>query len=99
MNVSIASTDLRIIIVKIEVSDTGIGIPEEKQDAIFEKFNRLKPSYKESTYTGKGLGLNLVKRYVEELEGEVRLVSELGRGTTFTILIPYRRSLLQATEQ
>ena len=83
-----------MVLIAIDVEDTGIGIPEEKQALIFEKFNRLKPSYKESIYTGKGLGLNLAKRYIEELEGEVRLVSELGKGTTFTVLIPYRKSLL-----
>lgn len=71
----------------IEVSDRGIGIPEEKIDLIFEKFGQVDSSI--SRYAeGAGIGLSLVKRFVEALGGSISLKSKLGKGSTFTILLP-----------
>ncbi|MBU1125996.1 HAMP domain-containing histidine kinase, partial [Patescibacteria group bacterium] len=73
--------------VKIEISDTGIGVPEEAKDKIFEKFYRAQNAI--HTYTdGQGLGLYLAKRIVEIHHGKISFVSELGKGTKFTILLP-----------
>lgn len=73
---------------KIKVSDTGIGIHKDHHKRIFEKFTKLKPSYKSSTFTGCGIGLYLVKQLLDELKGTITLESELGKGSTFQIEIP-----------
>jgi len=82
-------------LVEFVISDTGPGIPDEKQEAAFEQFGRLHASYKENKYTGKGFGLSLVKRRMDELGGELTLESIEGKGTEFTLLIPYKLSLLE----
>jgi two-component system, OmpR family, aerobic respiration control sensor histidine kinase ArcB len=80
-------------VVQFIIEDTGIGIPPDKKEAIFEKFFRLTPSYN-GTYTGSGLGLNIVKQFLDEVEGQYDIQSELGKGTTFKISIPYKVPLL-----
>lgn len=71
--------------VKIEVQDEGMGIREEEQALIFDRFFRAS----NATYIqGTGLGLSIVKRYVDLMQGEVSLTSTLGEGTTFTVVIP-----------
>ncbi len=82
----------RRIIVEFEIQDTGIGIPESQQAFIFTRFTRLHPSYR-GQYSGFGLGLALVKQFISELEGEIHVDSQEGRGSTFTCLIPLRVSL------
>lgn len=75
------------ILVRLEVKDTGIGIPEEKYQVIFEKFSRLSSSYL-GAHKGIGLGLQAVKNLLEDLEGEVQVESQIGKGSVFTCLIP-----------
>lgn len=75
------------VIVKIIVKDTGIGIPIDKQAVIFEQFTRLTNAY-DSTYKGTGLGLYIVKTFVESMQGQIQVESEEGKGSTFTCLIP-----------
>lgn len=70
------------------VKDTGIGIPEDKFEEIFEHFSRLSPSY-EGLYKGAGLGLYTVKRYIEAMHGEIKVESKLGQGTCFTLALPF----------
>lgn len=82
----------RRIIVEFQVQDTGIGIPESQQAFIFTRFTRLHPAFR-GQYPGSGLGLALVKQFVSELEGEIHVDSQEGRGATFTCLIPLRISL------
>lgn len=77
----------REALVRLAVKDTGIGIPEEKQDIIFEKFERLTSSYK-GKYKGTGLGLYAVKTLVHDLEGDVKVESRVGQGATFICDIP-----------
>lgn len=60
---------------KIKVSDTGIGIHKNNHKRIFEKFTKLKPSFKSSTFTGCGMGLYLVKQLLGELKGTITLKS------------------------
>ena len=81
------------IVLNFIIEDTGIGIPEDKQDIIFERFNRLTSSYS-GVYPGKGLGLKIVRQFLEEIGGQVYLTSELGKGTIFKVLIPYKLPLL-----
>ena len=70
------------------IEDTGIGIPEEEKEAIFDKFYRISPSYN-GIYNGSGLGLNIVKQFLEEIDGHYEMHSKVGEGTTFKIWIPY----------
>jgi|GEM_PF-3440073 len=74
--------------VGIDVSDSGIGIKEEDLPHLFEPFYQADTSNTRS-YEGSGLGLSIVKKFTELLGGEVRVVSKVGAGTTFTILLPY----------
>lgn len=69
------------------VSDTGIGMPANKLELIFEKFVRLTASH-EGIYPGTGLGLSIVKKFIEELDGTIQVESVEGKGTTFTARIP-----------
>jgi len=70
------------------ISDTGIGIPSDKKDFIFERFSQIYQS-KDKLYGGTGLGLSIVKGLVSLLGGDIWLESELGKGTTFYFSIPY----------
>ncbi|WDP93369.1 MAG: PAS domain-containing protein [Desulfobacter sp.] len=67
--------------VEIEVRDTGCGIDPEDMDRIFDPYFTTRPQ-------GTGLGLSIVHRIIENLKGEIRVDSEPGRGTTFTISLP-----------
>lgn len=64
------------------VADTGIGIPHDAQDKVFDRFYRVSPSYK-GIYTGHGVGLHIAQSYVKLLGGEIKLESQEGVGTTF----------------
>jgi len=73
---------------KILVTDTGFGIPHEDLEKIFTRFYRVKDSNTRQIQ-GTGLGLAIVKSIIESHHGKIRVTSEIGRGTTFTILLPY----------
>ena len=70
--------------IDIEVIDTGVGIPADKYDKIFEEFSRLDTSDR----PGAGLGLAISKRLAEALGGQIKVSSEVGCGSTFTFRIP-----------
>jgi len=69
--------------VAIDIADTGLGIPSDVVDKIFEPFFTTKPIGK-----GTGLGLSQVHGFAHQAGGTVKVTSELGKGTTFTILLP-----------
>ena len=73
--------------VRLEVRDTGIGIPPEKQRHIFEPFAQV-PSNEVSSAAGTGLGLALTRDFCELLGGRLTVESEVGRGSTFAIKLP-----------
>jgi signal transduction histidine kinase len=73
----------------IEVSDTGIGIPEEVQTAIFEPFRQVDMDLTRRP-GGIGLGLSIVKQMVTLMRGEICLKSQVGQGSTFTVLLPIK---------
>jgi PAS domain S-box-containing protein len=78
----------------ITVRDNGIGFEQQYADRIFAIFQRLHPGHQ---YSGTGIGLALCKKIVENHRGEIRVESEPGTGTTFTIVLPLRQQEPEAT--
>ena len=76
-------------LLRFDVTDTGIGIAEEDKDKIFETFFRASPSY-EGKYEGHGVGLSIVKKYIEALQGTIEVQSKRNKGTTISVTIPFR---------
>jgi len=72
----------------LEVADTGVGIPRGQLDRIFERFYQVDGSTSRR-YGGTGLGLALVKEVIEAHSGTVGVESEPGRGSTFTVRLPF----------
>lgn len=70
------------------VGDTGVGIPTESLDTIFEKFKQLE-HFLTREHGGTGLGLALVKQLVEHMHGRITVESEVGVGSTFTVYLPW----------
>lgn len=83
------SSDETSVTVRFTVSDTGRGISEEFQKEMFNPFTRA-PS-EESNVTGTGLGLPIAKKLAEMLGGSISVQSQLNVGTTFTLILPFRR--------
>jgi len=85
--------DIRVVVasgddyVSLAVSDRGIGVPEEEQDRIFDKFARVETGLVHDV-KGAGLGLSLVQMLVHAHHGRVEVTSKPGEGSTFTILLP-----------
>ena len=75
----------------VSVKDEGIGIPEEKQKIIFDRFGQADTSLSRQA-EGTGLGLYLVKLFLNVLEGEISVMSVPGKGATFTFLLPTGKS-------
>jgi signal transduction histidine kinase len=73
--------------VYIKVIDSGIGIPEDKLEVIFERFGQVDSSLSRQA-EGTGIGLSLVKKFTEALGGSISVKSREGKGTTFTIILP-----------
>jgi len=82
-------TQNRKIVVKFVVTDTGMGIPADKKALIYEPFIKVSPSNR-GLYKGLGLGLRIVKQFVGELDGDIHLKSEVGKGSTFTLFLPFK---------
>jgi len=74
---------------EIYIKDTGIGISLERQDSIFDRFTK-EDNKLSNNFSGLGLGLSIAKKNTELLGGKIILKSQKGRGTTFTISIPYK---------
>lgn len=72
---------------KLEVHDTGIGIPAEVLPTIFDPY-RQAHTHSTGSYSGVGLGLFIVHQFVRLLNGSIQVRSEVGRGSTFTVLLP-----------
>ena len=87
VNVSLTSNENNVV---LEVKDTGIGIPKEHQDRIFERFYRVDKSRSKST-GGTGLGLAIVKHIVAKHNAEIELKSEVGKGTTIRVIFALNR--------
>lgn len=75
--------------VEIAVKDTGIGIKDQDRDAIWEDFRQVDQSITRE-FGGTGLGLSITRKLVDALGGEIRLDTEFGKGSTFTVVLPQR---------
>ncbi|WP_459187465.1 ATP-binding protein [Parabacteroides sp. APC149_11_2_Y6] len=80
--------------VRVSVTDTGVGIAKDKQNAVFERFVKL-DEFKQGT----GLGLSICRMIIERLGGEMGLKSELGRGSTFWFTLPLTDPVVPAFEE
>ncbi|MEN9322306.1 MAG: Sensor histidine kinase RcsC [Bacteroidota bacterium] len=77
--------------IEFKVADTGIGIPEDKLESVFDSFSQGSIEINRK-YGGTGLGLSIVKRLIEILGGRISLASQVGNGSTFTVVLPFRIS-------
>ena len=71
----------------LKVEDTGIGIPNDKQEIIWEEFRQVSEGSSRA-YEGTGLGLTITSKYLKKLKGKISLESVCGKGSTFTVSIP-----------
>lgn len=84
----VASTDMpEVIQLCLKIQDSGIGIPKEKQEIIFHKFIQADASINRK-YGGTGLGLAISKTLTEMMRGTIKLESEVGKGSIFTVCLP-----------
>jgi len=84
-------------LVEILVQDTGKGIPADQLDKIFNRFHQVEGSH-EPESIGTGIGLSLTKELVDLLHGDIKVESELGKGTTFIVQIPVGKEHLKESE-
>lgn len=75
--------------IEINIEDTGIGIPTDKLNAVFERFTQVESQYGRR-FEGSGLGLAIVKNLIEMMDGSIQVQSELGVGSKFSFTIPFR---------
>jgi len=80
--------------IKISVKDSGIGIPEESLGLIFQEFRQVSEGFNRH-FEGTGLGLTITKNFIEMMNGQIKVKSIVGSGSTFTVLFP----LLEDFEQ
>ena len=76
--------------ISLSVSDTGIGIPQEKLDLVFEAFKQVDGSISRE-YGGTGLGLSISKKFIDLMHGEIQVESQESKGSTFKIVIPLKQ--------
>lgn len=86
-SVEIVATEVEGGNFAVRVTDTGIGIKEEEMKLLFREFQQL-DSGASRRYEGTGLGLALTKKMVEMQGGSIRVESEHGKGSTFTVVLP-----------
>lgn len=83
--------DGKELLIKTDVTDTGIGIPEKFQKVIFEPFRQASEGLSRN-YTGTGLGLTLTRKFVELINGSISVESKEGSGSTFSVTLPFSKS-------
>lgn len=91
VSVNIVNEDEERVAVEFAISDTGIGISEEKLETVFEVFQQA-TSGTSRLYGGTGLGLAIVKQLVEPQGGTIRVSSKIGEGTTFSVVLPFQKT-------
>jgi signal transduction histidine kinase len=84
--------------IAVQVSDTGVGIPKEALAAIFDPYRQIRPSESgngngKAYSNGFGLGLSIVKQLVSLMDGDIRVASQVGEGSIFTVRLPVRKQV------
>lgn len=87
----IIEEDAENLTIEFSIKDTGIGIAHDEQEKIFESFTQLQGS-KSNLQEGTGLGLTISRNLIERQGGKIGVVSEPGKGSTFTFYIPYKKA-------
>ena len=95
--VNLLKQDDDTVIIEFIISDTGIGIVEEKIENIFDPFTQSNPNTSR-IFGGSGLGLNIVKQLIDLMKGTITVKSKLHIGSTFTLNIPLKKSKKIALE-
>lgn len=95
VSVRLLSEDEENVSIEFSVSDTGIGINEDKIDSIFENFQQA-TSGTSRLFGGTGLGLAIVKQLIEPQGGSIRVESEIGVGSTFSFILPFQKTTEEA---
>ncbi len=98
VNVQILNEDEENVNIEFAVSDTGIGIPEDRIVHIFENFQQA-TSETSRLYGGTGLGLAIAKQLVESQGGTIGAKSQLGKGSTFTFILPFQKTKGEAASE
>lgn len=98
LQVVLAAKEGKEAVIKIIIEDTGIGIPSDKVLYIYEKFTRATPA-NQGSYKGLGLGLTVVKQFIEDMGGEIDVISTPGNGTKFTCAFPFKIPLLSEVKE
>lgn len=94
ITVSLYAANDRLV---LDVTDTGVGIPEKELPHMFERFHRVENATGR-TYEGTGIGLSLVKELVQLHGGDISVKSKQGKGSTFTVIIPFGKEHLPAIQ-
>jgi signal transduction histidine kinase/DNA-binding response OmpR family regulator len=94
LHIAAEPTEVEKIVLRIEVTDTGIGIPADRIDRLFQTFSQVDSSTTRH-YGGSGLGLSIVKRLAELMDGTVGVRSEVGRGSCFWVTLHVKTVQLQ----
>ena len=81
----------------IKVADSGVGIPDDAKDKVFDRFYRVDKARSRDT-GGTGLGLAIARNAIISHDGTIRLYSEQGKGTTFTVRIPIKHEVEEEEE-
>ena len=88
LTVSRSAVDSHRSFLQFAVSDTGIGIPADRLDHIFDRFTQV-DSGDNRKYGGAGLGLSICQQLVQLMQGTIQVTSDFGRGSTFTVALPF----------
>ncbi len=91
VRVNLLNEDEEKVTIEFAITDTGIGIPEEKIETVFEVFQQAS-SGTSRLYGGTGLGLAIVKQLVEPQGGSIHVKSKVGEGTTFSFVLPFQKT-------
>ena len=98
VNLPLANDKEKIKAIEIAISDTGPGLKEEQIKKIFERFYRV-DNLNKGYYGGTGIGLEVVQSFVKLHKGKIKVKSELGTGTTFTIVLPLSNEYYSENER
>jgi two-component system, chemotaxis family, CheB/CheR fusion protein len=98
LSVKLLNEDEKNMTIEFTVTDSGIGIAANKKDSIFNLFEQAEPSTSNS-YGGTGLGLAIVKNFIEAQGGSISLKSKIGKGSTFSFMLPFGKTNLTAEEE